>query len=105
MAIVKSGDLWTIGNHRLLCGDCTNADHVSYLMQNNRATLCFTSPPYGQQRDYTQKIIDWDRLMQGMASHLPLTHDGQLLVNLGLIHRKHEYQPYWDNWIEWLRTE
>jgi DNA modification methylase len=52
------GDAWTIGTHRLGCGDATNPDHVAGLMGNRRATLCFTSPPYWQQRDYTRRISD-----------------------------------------------
>lgn len=42
----KPGDLWTLGRHRLLCGDSTNADDVARLMDGEKADLCFTSPPY-----------------------------------------------------------
>ena len=42
----KPGDLWTLGRHRLLCGDSTNADDVSRLMDGEAADLLFTSPPY-----------------------------------------------------------
>lgn len=43
---VARGDLWTIGKHRLLCGDSTNADDVARVMGGERAAICFTSPPY-----------------------------------------------------------
>jgi ParB-like chromosome segregation protein Spo0J len=45
--ITKPGDLWTLGDHRLLCGDSTKADDVGRLMAGAKADLCFTSPPYG----------------------------------------------------------
>ena len=45
-ARVKLGDLWQLGEHRLLCGDCTNPDHVAFLMRGERAALTITSPPY-----------------------------------------------------------
>jgi hypothetical protein len=31
--------------------------------------------------------------------------DGQVLVNLGLVHRDNEWQPYWQDWLEWMREE
>jgi site-specific DNA-methyltransferase (adenine-specific) len=42
---VKTGDLWQIGQHRLICGDCTDAAVVARVM-DERASICFTSPPY-----------------------------------------------------------
>lgn len=43
---VKIGDLWQVGRHRILCGDCTDPKAVATLMQGERATLTVTSPPY-----------------------------------------------------------
>lgn len=75
-------------------------------MQGDAARLCFTSPPYGNQRDYTSGGIgDWDGLMRDVFGNVPMADDGQVLVNLGLIHRDNEVIPYWDAWLGWMRTQ
>ena len=43
---VRPGDLWTLGRHRMLCGDATNADDVARLMDGLHANLVVTDPPY-----------------------------------------------------------
>ena len=44
--ICKTGDLWQLGKHRLLCGDSTKEDDVKRLMDGKKADMVFTDPPY-----------------------------------------------------------
>jgi hypothetical protein len=95
--VSRPGDVWALGQHRLICGDAADSAVITTLMAGDQARVCFTSPPYGNQRDYTSGgITDWDGLMRGVFVDLPMTDDGQVLVNLGLIHRDNEVIPYWD---------
>jgi len=43
----KLGDIYQLGNHRLMCGDSTSIDAVEKLINNNKIDLCYTDPPYG----------------------------------------------------------
>lgn len=43
----KLGDIYQLGNHRLMCGDSTSIDDVEKLMNGNKADMVFTDPPYG----------------------------------------------------------
>jgi ParB-like chromosome segregation protein Spo0J len=47
----KPGDLWALGDHRLLCGDATNADDVARLLNGAEPKLLTTDPPYGVSLD------------------------------------------------------
>ena len=46
-AFVQRGDIWTVGRHKLMCGDATSAEDVSALMGDTKANLILTDPPYG----------------------------------------------------------
>ncbi len=46
-SFVKRGDVWTVGRHRLMCGDATSAEDVATLMGEKKANLILTDPPYG----------------------------------------------------------
>jgi DNA modification methylase len=47
---IVRGDLFALGRHRLLCGDSTDPMDLTRLMAAESAALCFTSPPYAEQR-------------------------------------------------------
>jgi len=44
--ITKLGDIWVLGNHRLMCGDSTSIDAVQKMMNGFKADMVFTDPPY-----------------------------------------------------------
>ena len=44
---MERGDIWTVGRHRLMCGDATSAADVAALMDGKKANLIVTDPPYG----------------------------------------------------------
>lgn len=47
----QPGDLWLLGPHRLVCGDCTDAEVVARVMGGKKAALMVTDPPYGVEYD------------------------------------------------------
>ena len=55
--ITKEGDLYILGNHRLLCGDSTNIQHVEKLMDGNKVDAIITDPPYGLGIDGQKKSV------------------------------------------------
>lgn len=46
-SICKLGDIWQLGNHRLMCGDSTNRDTIKKLLDGDVVDMVFTDPPYG----------------------------------------------------------
>ena len=45
-SFVQRGDIWTVGRHRLMCGDATSTEDVAALMEGKKANLIVTDPPY-----------------------------------------------------------
>jgi len=89
--VTHSGDLWRLGRHRLLCGDCRDAPSLIRLFGGSRVTLALTSPPYAQQRTYDEnsgfqpiapgQYVDWFKdVAAGVRTHL--TGDGSFCVNI-----------------------
>lgn len=70
-AVCKLGDVWQLGEHRLICGDSTNIDIVQRLMEDNIADLVVTDPPYnmgyegaGNTKDRKSKRILNDKMSE-----------------------------------------
>jgi len=62
--ITKPGDLWILGNHRLLCGDSTNPQHVERLMDGKKADMVFTDPPYALFGNSTGTTVADDKMIR-----------------------------------------
>jgi site-specific DNA-methyltransferase (adenine-specific) len=56
-AICNKGEIWKLGEHRLMCGDSTSAEDVSRLMEGSKANLLFTDPPYGVSYEKKTKEV------------------------------------------------
>lgn len=52
VVVTKVGDVWTLGAHRLVCGDCADPKSMQKLYAGEKAALAVTSPPYASQRKY-----------------------------------------------------
>jgi DNA modification methylase len=63
--VSRMGDLWLLGDHRLLCGDCTDSATVSRLLQSSQPLIMITDPPYGIELD-----SEW-RDRAGLNGHGP----------------------------------
>lgn len=53
-SITKPGDLWLLGEHRVLCGDSTKPEDVARVMDGKKADMVFTDPPYGIEKEGIQ---------------------------------------------------
>ena len=89
--ITRPGDVWLVGKHRLVCGDCRDHATVARLFDGKTANLAITSPPYATQREYDpasgfkpvppDEYSDWFR---DVAANIAasLAADGSYLLNI-----------------------
>ena len=66
--VTVEGDVWILGNHRLMCGDSTSIDAVDKLMDGHKADMVFTDPPYNvgfNGRSGKHDVIKNDALEKG----------------------------------------
>lgn len=84
---VESGQLWRLGEHRLICGDCTDRAVVERVMGGEKADICLTDPPYGLgdkkasgKNDYDQHEDSRANLEKLAAAWLPIARDISTVV-------------------------
>ena len=98
----KLGDIYQLGRHRLMCGSSTDEDNVAALMDGERATMLFTSPPYSDMREYEGgKDLSVDNLVRFIAVYRPYV-DYQC-VNLGIQRKHDDINEYWNEYTKTAR--
>lgn len=70
---VELGQLWQLGEHRLICGDCTDKTVVERVMGNDRAIFIFTDPPYSVS--YADKNASLNAVSFGNRIQTPIEND------------------------------
>lgn len=70
---VQPGQLWQLGEHRLICGDCTDPATVSRVMAGEKADLFLTDPPYGVS--YADKNAWLNAVAKGNSIQTPIEND------------------------------
>jgi DNA modification methylase len=89
--VSRTGDIWVIGLHRIICGDCRDSGTVAQLFQGARANVVITSPPYATQREYDpasgfkpvppEEYSDWFRDVAANIAGI-LAADGSYFLNI-----------------------
>lgn len=69
----KLGDVWVLGNHRLICGDSKDLSTIDKLMDNKKADLVYCDPPYGMNLD-----TDYSKMGTGGNTYSAVIADNEL---------------------------
>ena len=100
--VAKRGDIWQLGKHILMCGDSTSSEDIAKLMDGEKASMLFTSPPYSDMREYEgNKDLSVGNLVNFISAYKPFV-DYQC-VNLGIQRKNGEIFEYWDEYIKTAR--
>mgnify|MGYP006319258651 FL=1 len=115
---VKLGDIWQLGNHRLMCGDSTDKATVGKLMNGEKADMVFTDPPYNIASDSKNmaakvskamnelKNSEWDKnfnIESALNNLEPFIENGSIYVWCShfLFHRIMEHLKTWTKFQGW----
>ena len=89
--VTRAGDLWLIGKHRLICGDCRDGAVVGQILEGRKANIAITSPPYASQREYDATSgftpippADYSPWFRDVAANIQsvLSPDGSYFLNI-----------------------
>jgi len=96
---VKLGEIWSLGKHKLCCGDSTIEGNVRAFLWDERIELLFTSPPYSDMRTYQDGT---DVSLDKICSFIPAWSEyvDYFAVNLGLKFQGGAVVPYWQKYID-----
>jgi DNA modification methylase len=89
--VTRAGDIWAVGRHRLICGDCRDLAVVKAVLDGAAVNVAITSPPYATQREYDpasgfkpvppDEYVDWFRAVADNVEAV-LAADGSWFVNI-----------------------
>jgi DNA modification methylase len=120
--ISKPGEMYTLGNHRLLCGDATSADDMKKLMGDRKAPMVFTDPPYnvnyegggGQKREGIMNdempSEQFYEFLHKALSNMVSSTDGVFYVcmspkELGQLKKAFESAGgHWQSYVIWVKN-
>ena len=86
IAVSRPGDVWVLGDHRVLCGDATRREDVERVLGGGLADMAFTDPPYGVDYESRGRRIANDNLGAGFASFLGDACENILAVTKGAVY-------------------
>ena len=105
----KLGDLYELGNHRVLCGDSTKIEDVERLMDGKKADMVFTDPPYGQGFAIIGDTkLEYKDIYAGFVRELPCEDNIYICCNFACIGyfieeaERHGFQMY--EKIAWVKN-
>lgn len=97
--IAKEGEIYQLGEHRLMVGSSTNKDDVKKLMGADKGKILFTSPPYSDMREYNGgKDLSVDSIANFISCYRAFTN--YQCVNLGMQIKNLEINQYWNEYID-----
>jgi len=121
----QRGEVWALGDHRLMCGDACDSGDVARLLDGKKAALAFTDPPYnvslgdhgGQQRNQRRRHIqndslppgEWEAFVRGWSRNLLASVDGALYICMStkewplVSHVLEEEGGHWSDTIIWAK--